>query len=227
MKNINSNLKFFVLLVFLMSTMLNCEYQETDFGYDGTIKGVIKDTEGNPVYGDILVNDIVVNLLGEGDQQAIQVRVDGAGEFMNTKIFPKVYKISITGPVVPPAELTHDFSVTNELTKEFVVTPFITPKAIKATVTGTSVDVEYAIVVSAGKSITKSEIYCSTAKYPTASIGNYGTTYVTKTASLGTSIAGTATITGLVPGKRYFIRVGSLSVGSTLFNYSNQIEINP
>lgn len=227
MKNINSNLKLFVLLVFLMATMMNCEYQETDFGFDGTIKGVVKDSEGNPVYGDILVNDIVVNLLGEGDQQAIQVRVDGAGEFMNTKIFPKVYKISITGPVVPPAEITHDFSATQDFAQDFVVTPFITPKAIKATVTGTSVAVEYSIVANAGKTITKSEIYCSTAKYPTASIGNYGTTYVTKVAALGTSVVGTATIPGLEPGKRYYIRVGSLAAGNTLFNYSNQIEINP
>jgi len=227
MKNINSNLKLFVLLVFLMATMLNCEYQKTDFGYDGTIKGVVKDSEGNPVYGDILVNDIVVNLLGEGDQQAIQVRVDGAGEFMNTKIFPKQYQIYITGPVVPIDPITNDFSTTTELVKDFVVTPFITPKAIKATVTGTSVAVEYAIVANAGKTITKSEIYCSTAKYPTASIGNYGKTYVTKTAGLGTAVSGTATITGLETGKRYYIRVGSLASGSTLFNYSNQIMITP
>lgn len=224
MKKIYSNLKLLILLVFLSATMLNCEYQKTDFGNDGSIKGIVKDNQGNLLYGDILTNNLVVNLLGEGDQQAIQIRVKGDGTYQNTKMYPKKHLVWVTGPIVNSEEIYYDFSVDVDLVKDFVLTPYISPKVISGTVSGTSVNVEYSIVENAGKTATKSEVYCSTAQYPTSSIGSYGTIYSTKTVLLS-SLTGTATVSGLTSGKKYYIRIGSLADGTTLMNYSNQVIV--
>lgn len=225
MKKIFIHIRKLVVLSLMLVTINACEFGVTDFGHDGSIMGTLKDSQGNTIASDILTNNIIVNLQGIDDMQPIQVRVKGDGTFENSKIFPKKHKIWISGPVAFTDTLVNDFSVTDMLMKDFIVTPFILPQVTKATVNGTSVTVDYSIVANLGKTIAKSEVYVSTAKYPTASIGTSDPFYSTVTTEL-TELSGSVTISGLSSGQRYFIRIGSLASGTSLMNYSNQLEIN-
>jgi hypothetical protein len=222
MKKIYSKLYHPLLIALLLIIISSCEFRETDFGYNGTIKGSVKDSNGNIIFSDVLVNNVVVNLLGDGDMQSIIVRVKGDGTFQNTKIFPKKHKIWVSGPVFPSDTVYNDFSATVSMEKDFVVVPFISPNISNATVSGTSINVSYSIAVNPGKTHNKSEIYCSTAAYPTAAIGTSAPFYSTKTVAL-TALSGNASITGLTSGQKYYVRIGSLANGTTLMNYSNQI----
>lgn len=217
-------IKHIVILFLVLITMGACQFSETDFGYNGSILGTVKDSQGNIIASDVLTNNIIVNLKGNGDMQPIQIRVKGDGTFENSKIFPNKYKIWISGPVVFSDTIVNDFSVNGTLEKQFTVVPYILPKVIKGTLNGTSVIVDYSIVANLGKTISKSEIYCSTAKYPTSAIGTSTPFYSTITTKL-TELSGTVTISGLSPGIRYYIRIGSLASGTSLMNYSNQIMV--
>lgn len=223
MKKLNINLKIFALPLLFLVTVVSCEYEETDFGLSGTIKGMAKDNQGNIVYGDILTNNIVVKLLGEGDQQAMETRVQGDGTYQHTRLYPKMHKIWVTGPVVFTDTIYHDFSE-GDLQKDFVMIPFISPELVSATVNGTSVDVVYSIVANEGKTVSKSEVYCSTRPYPTSTLGSYAPFYSTVKSSLS-GLSGTKNVSGLTSGKKYYIRIGSQAKGSSLWNYSNQIEV--
>lgn len=221
---INRNFKL-LLLVFLSAIMMKCQKSEvTDFGFNGSLKGIVKDMNGSPIYSDINSNNLVINLLGDGDQQVVQIRVNGDGTFNNAAIFPKKHKVWLEGPIIPIDPITIDFSTDLNKVNDFKVTPFISPKVTKGSVNGTSINVEYSIIVNAGKTIQQSEIYCSTVKYPTSSTGSNGKNWMTKTVPLST-LNGNVSIDGLEKGK-YYVRIGALSNGSTLMNYSNQIEIN-
>ena len=224
MKKFKVNFKILFLPVLVLMTVMSCEFEETDFGLSGTIKGTVKDSQGNRIYGDVLTNDIVINLKGEGDQQAMETRLKGDGTFQHTKLYPKYHKIWITGPVIFTDTIYNDFSEKVLLEKDFIVTPFISPELVSATVNGTTLTVEFSIVENAGKLVNKSEVYCSTGRYPTTTLGTYGNFYTTIKSSL-TGLSGTKNITGLKSGTKYYVRIGSQANGTTLWNYSNQIEI--
>jgi hypothetical protein len=217
-----------IILVVLSVLMLHCSNEKTDFGFTGEIKGAIKDNSGTPLYGDMNSNNLVVKLLGEGDKQAIDIRVKGDGTYQNMKMFPKRHKVWLEGPFVKSDTLSADFSSGVEQVKDFTVTPLISPKIISGTVTGTSINVDYAIVAGTGYSVKTKVIYCSTVPYPTGSIGSSTNVYFTKTVTLPTALSGTVTITDplIVSGTKYYIRIGALANVGVLMNYSNQIEIN-
>lgn len=225
MKKIYNIFSLPTLLILLFGVIAaSCEYQETDFGLNGSINGTIKDDQGNLVYGDVLTNNIVVKLLGEGDNQTIDVRVKGDGTFQNAKIFPKNHKIWVSGPVIFTDTIYNDFSDVINLTKDFVVTPFVSPVINVVTVEGTTLNVVYSITANAGKTVSKSEVYCSTARYPTSAIGSQTGFYWTKTVALS-GLAGNVNITGLTSGERYYIRIGSQAKGTSQMNYSNQVVV--
>ncbi|HBY54557.1 MAG TPA: hypothetical protein DEH15_19215 [Marinilabiliales bacterium] len=215
------------ILVFLSVLMLNCSHEKTDFGFTGAIKGTIKDDAGTALYGDINSNNLVVKLLGVGDKQAIDTRVKGDGTYQNMKMFPKLHKVWLEGPIVKSDTLSVDFSSGVEQVKDFTVTPLITPKVIKGTVSGTSIIVDYSIVATTGYSVKSKEIYCSTVPYPTAAIGSSTNNYFTKKVTLPAALSGNVTISDplIVSGTKYYIRIGALANVGVLLNYSNQIEV--
>jgi len=220
-------MKYIKLLILVVAsfTMIKCETQVTDFGYDGAIKGMVKDNAGTPLYADINSNTMVVKLLGEGDSQAIEIRVNGEGTYQNTKLFPKKHDVWIEGPIVPGEHVTVDFSSNQDQTLDFTVKPLISPKLNTATGSGTSINIDYALTSNSGNTVKKKEVYCSTVKFPTAATGSRTNVYFTKTVALPAN-AGTLKIDGLTAGVKYYIRIGAQDNSSALLNYSNQIEVS-
>ncbi|KJF45318.1 hypothetical protein LH29_08040 [Draconibacterium sediminis] len=217
-------IKLFVLIV-VSSAMIKCEYQDTDFGFDGSIKGMVKDNSGTPVYGDMSSNNLVVKLLGENDEQALEIRVNGDGTYQNLKMFPKKHEVWLEGPIVNSAHTTVDFSVDPEQVLDFTVTPLVSPKLNSASGSGTSISVSYDILPNDGNTIKKMEVYCSTVKYPTAAIGSRTNVYFTKKVTL-TESSGSVVVDGLETGVHYYIRLGAQADGASSMNYSNQIEVD-
>lgn len=218
-----------LILVFLSVILVRCEnYTETDFGFSSSVKGIVKDSNGNTIFGDLTANVLVVKLLGDGDKQTIDIRVKGDGTYQNIKIYPNLYSVWIEGPVAAYSPISVDLRDGTEKTLDFIVSPLVSPKIINGTPGGTSIDVQYSIEPSAGYTVKKKEIYCSTVPYPTASTGSLTNIYSTKTVALPADLSGTVKVTGLTSGKKYYLRIGtqSSSTATSLFNYSNQIEIN-
>lgn len=213
----------FVLLIF-SSFIFSCSYEETDFGFDGAISGTVKDSNGTPLFADINSNTLVVKLLGEGDKQAIEVRVNGEGNYQNLKLFPKNHKVWIDGPILKSDTVTVDFNSAKTFTKDFTVTPMLSPKITNATPSGTTIKVDYGVVPNGGNTAKKMEIYCSTVKFPTATTGTLANVYFTKTVSI-TALTGSVTIDGLTSGKMYYVRIGAQAAASSLMNYSNQVIV--
>lgn len=218
-----------LLLILSSVVMMQCEstYTDTDFGFNSSISGIVKDAGGNTIFGDATANVILIKLLGEGDKQTVDIRVLGDGTFQNTKLYPQNYTITIEGPIVKFDPTSVDLSDGTGKNVDLTVTPLVSPKIINGTTSGTSIDVQYSIVPAAGYTVKKKEIYCSTATYPTASTGSLTNIYSTKTVALPSELSGTVKITGLVSGTKYYLRIGaqSSSTATSLFNYSNQIEI--
>lgn len=218
-----TNWAFCCMLILLMT---NCQKLITDFGNTCTISGFLKDQSGNIVPGDITTTNLSVKALGEEDVVTTDMRVNGAGFFQNTKLFPKEYKIFVTGPVTMVEDtLNIDFSANSTIERDIIVIPFlsINKPAIVDGPTATSVNVSYEIIANGGKTVSKRQLYCSTGQYPNASTGS-GAFYTTKTVTLTTN-SGTASVTGLTTKTRYFIRIGAQASGATGYNFSDQIEI--
>lgn len=213
-----------VTLVFISVMFIRCEREITEFGFDSTIKGTVKDNNGTSLYGDLSANNLVVFVLGEGDEQPIQIRVDGEGTYQNLKMFPKKHKVWLEGPIVKSDTFSVDFNLQPDVVQNFVVTPLISPEVISGSANGTSINVQYDILANNGNTIKKKEIYCSTVKYPTAATGSRTNVYFTKTVSLP-ALSGSITIDGLESGVEYHLRIGVQANASAVMNYSNQIVV--
>lgn len=209
----------------LCSIAISCDKIITDFGFDGSISGTVKDASGKIVPGDITSNSFVVKAQGEGDIVAIDIRVKGDGTFQNTKLNPVKTKVWISGPIFPHDTINIDFSKTKIVVQDFVVVPFITlaPPVIEGSPTTTSVRITYSITGNNGKTASKRQIFCSTVPYPTSTIGS-GPYYTTKTVDLSNN-SGTVDVTGLTSGTKYYLRVGAQASGAG-YNYSDQIIFN-
>ena len=212
----------FCWIIFLLIT--SCQKMITDFGFDAAISGRVIDETVNIVAGDITSGILLVQAMGDGDNETIDMRVKGDGTYQNTKLFPKKYRIWITGLVTPVNDtLRVDFTTDKVIVNDFVVIPLITVNkpAVVGSPTATSVNVSYDMTANSGNVIKKCELYCSTVPYPNASTGSgpfYNTVNVTL--SIG---SGTITVTGLTANTNYFLRIGAKSVGVPGMNYSEQI----
>jgi hypothetical protein len=220
MKNIKFALLFITTLL-----LMKCEFVETDFGYNGALKGTVKDNSGTPIYADINSNTLVVKLLGENDKQAIEIRVNGDGNYQNLKLFPKKHEVWLEGPIMSIEKVIVDFTSNPDQILDFKVTPLISPKLNSATGSGTSINIDYALTSNSGNTIKKKEVYCSTVKFPTAATGSRTNVYFTKTVTLPSN-SGTLKIDGLTAGVKYYIRIGAQDNNAAVMNYSNQIEVS-
>jgi len=223
------NIIYILAVICLTFIIPGCEIAP-DPGFDGQISGSVKDSNGNPVYSDILANTIIVNALGEGDISPIIIRVNGQGTFAYTKIFPKKQKIWLTGPIYASAgdTVNADFSGGQAVTQDFVVEPYISlDLQLKSVPADSTVTVTYSLTGNRGKVIATRQIYCSTAPYPTSRTSS-GPYYATFTKTVTTN-SGETKFTGLKWGTRYYIRMGAngkTGSANDLMNYSQQIVID-
>ncbi len=213
-----------ILVTFIFIAVLSCDDEVTDFGFNGTISGMVKDSDGSPLFGDLNSNNLVIYLLGEGDEQPTQIRVDGEGTYQNLKMFPKAHKVWLEGPIISSDTISVDFNSQTTYEQTFTVVPKISPKVISATAQGQAIAVDYTISPNEGNTVDKMEIYCSTVAYPTAATGSRTNVYFTKTVELP-GLSGNVTIDGLESGIEYHLRIGAQAQGSAVMNYSNQVNV--
>jgi hypothetical protein len=214
-----------IILVFLSALFAACDYEITDFGFEGAISGTVKDASGTPVFADLTTNTLVVKLLGEGDKLPAEIRVNGEGNYQNLKMYPKKHKVWLEGPIVKSDTISVDFTNGEKSVQDFTVTPLLVSKITSGIATGTSIKVDYIITPAAGITVKKMEIYCSTVPYPTTSTGSLTNVYFTSKTNL-TALSGSVTITGLAAGTKYNIRIGAQGGTSVLYNFSNQITVS-
>lgn len=221
MKNIIKNL---VLACLFISLVTGCN-EYPDFDFDGVISGTLKDESGNVVCGDLTNNTLLVRILGKGELIPMNIRVKGDGTFNNTYLNPNQYKIWIEGPVFPVDTIFYDMKTQgNVFSQEIIATPYLAidkPEIIETT--NTSITISYNINGNRGQQASGRVVYCSTAKYPSASIGS-GVGYETITETLDND-SGQITIAGLTSGTTYYLRIGA-NVASKGMNFSDQIIFN-
>jgi hypothetical protein len=215
-----------VLIVAVLIGTWGCNEPVYDFGFDGELSGRVIDNSGNPVSGDVKLATYSVHALGENDLVSMVMRIKGDGSYSNTKLYPQSYKVSLRGPFVGSITDTVVVDLTGGRNVEhnFTVTPFLTIPApvISGSPASTSVTVNYTITGNAGNAPNLREIYVSTVSWPTRTTGS-GMGYRTVNTTVATD-QGTATITGLEPGRIYFVRIGARAAGQTLFNHSEQVS---
>jgi len=215
-------------MILLLLFVAGCDEPITEFGFDGGISGTVKDGSGNIVPGDITTANFLVRVLAEGDKSTIDLRVKGDGMYTNSKLWPVMSKVWISGPIIPAATDTVSLDLTKgQVIHDFVVTPVFTVATpeISGTPTATTASFTYSLTANStgtypAKTPSSREIYVSTIPYPNTSTGNgpyYRTVKVTLPAN-----SGTVNVTGLVASTKYYVRVGVKS-STTQFNFSEQI----
>ncbi len=212
-------------IVLLLCVTISCERTITDFGFDGSISGTVKDASGKIVPGDITSNNLLVKALLDGDDVAIDMRVMGDGTFQNTKLYPGIFTVSISGPIFKMDPIIIDLTGGKNVIHDFTVVPYITidPPVISGNTASTSVTINYRIKGNQDKVPSKREIYCSTVPYPTATIGS-GPYYQTIIKSIDND-EGAVSVEGLTPNTKYYLRIGAQASGAGM-NYSEQIIFN-
>ncbi len=225
MKKIIQSLKYLVVMLIIPALLTSCNKEVTDFGYDGQFMGKITDSSGNFISGDPNTSNLEVRILGEKDLSELIIRVKTDGTYANTKLYPQEYKVWLSGPVIPVDTLYVDLKGGKTVTKDFVVTPLLSvdPPVLNGTPTSTEISIDYNITGNAGNTPNLREVICSTASWPNTSTGS-GYAWQTKKVTVG-SDSGTATVTGLTPGTKYYVRISARASGQSLFNYSDQITV--
>jgi hypothetical protein len=221
------NVKIISVILITVVWMTGCNKDVTDFGFDGSFSGTLKDRAGKIVAGDITNNNLRVNVLSDGDLSPIIIRVKGDGTYQNTKIFPSKAKIWVSGPVTMTTDtLRVDFNERRIIMHDFVVDPFIsfvTPTVV-GTPTETSITIGYEIIPGAGISPNLRQVFVSTSPFPNATTGS-GPFFHTVSASMTTN-SGTVTVSGLRTKTKYHIRVAARASVTTALNFSEQIIVN-
>lgn len=226
MKRINFMRYFSIIIIALLISLTSCNESIYDFGFDGQLTGMVIDGNGNPVSGDVKLATYAVKALGDLDMVPMVLRIKGDGSYANTKLYPQSYEVSLEGPFIesPTDPVTIDLTGGRAVSHDFQVTPFlaIATPGIAGNPTSTSVTVNYSITPNGGNTPDLREVYVSTVSWPTRTTGN-GAGYRTETIAV-TDNQGAAEVSGLEPGKTYFVRVGARAEGQDLFNHSEQIS---
>lgn len=210
----------------LLMCMMGCQREVTEFGFDGSISGFLKDQSGTIVSGDITSSLLVVNALGQGDAARIEMRVSGDGSFQNTKLFPKPYKIWVTGPVTMQDDtLRIDLSQEQTVMKVIIVIPYLNLKkpTLVGSPTASALTIAYEISGNPGQTPALRELYVSTNPYATGSTGS-GPTYTTKKVILPAN-KGEVVVPGLSSKTKYYVRLGAQASGAKSYNLSDQISV--
>lgn len=226
MKRINFIRYFSIIIIAMLISFTSCNEPIYDFGFDGQLTGVVRDGNGNPVSGDVKLATFSVQALGELDMVPMVLRIKGDGSYANTKLYPQSYEVSLVGPFIesPTSPVTVDLTGGRAVSHDFQVTPLlaITTPSLAGNPTSTSVSVNYSITPNGDNTPNLREVYVSTVSWPTRTTGN-GAGYRTVNVAV-TDNQGVAEVTGLEPGRTYFVRVGARAAGQNLFNHSEQIS---
>jgi hypothetical protein len=225
---------YLVPLFSMLAVAAGCDDTITDFGFTGNISGMVTDQSGNIISGNSATNDLRVFVLGEDETQPLEIRVRGDGSYANTHLFPQLYKLWITGPVVTQATPQNPISVDlrgGPVTHDLTATPFLTIDRPTATSpAGNAISISYRITPTAATGVQTGGnrvAYISTATWPGPTTGNVLNRTHTITRQLPNN-AGTVTVDGLRPGRTYYVRVAARAVGTNLWNYSEQVSVvNP
>ena len=155
-----------ILMVLGVAVLSSCSEEETDFGFDGQISGIVLDQNENPVAGDASNAELTVFILGEEDRVPLELRVNNDGTYANLELFPQSYTLWIDGPVDGPSEsspMSVDLTgaaVQNNIT----VTPFLVIDQPSATISGNEISVNYSISPSAGHTVDEIKVLVSSVK---------------------------------------------------------------
>jgi hypothetical protein len=219
-------IKYAIILSVISMVMISCDDSITDFGYTGSITGMILDQNNNIVSGDNSNLNLVVYVLGEGEDVPLEIRVNGDGSYTNTHLFPQVYSIWLEGPIVSSPTDQQSVDLTGgTITHDFNVTPLIsisTPELVGSPGSN-SISINYSLEANSGSEIAERVIYTSTVSYPSQSVGS-GAYWETLTTSLPDD-SGNVEITDLSSDTRYYIRIAARAEGTNRWNHSDQIEI--
>lgn len=216
-----------IAIIYGLISITGCNEPITEFGFDGHLSGRVIDDDGNIVSGDNKLATFAVDALGEMDQTSMVLRIKPDGTFANSKLYPQRYEVHLIGPFLesPTPIETIDLTGGKKVVKDFHVTPFLTisKPVLNGTPSATEIKIDYDIRENGGKTAQLREIYVSTVSWPTRTTGT-GIGYWSSLTVVSTN-QGTATITGLQPNTKYFVRIGAMASGQTLFNHSEQISV--
>lgn len=223
--------RFFLLASWI--GVAGCDDSVTDFGFTGSISGTITDPSGQIVSGNTATVDFQVMVLGEGETQPLELPVKGDGTYANTHLYPQEYHVWIEGPVISDATVDDPVAVdltAAAVTHDFTVVPYLTippPTAGEPSAEGiaeVSYDIRPADGFAAQTGLSR-VVWASTASWPGPTTGNVADRTHTVTEALPSN-SGEVTVSGLRPGETYYIRVGAVAVGTTLWNMSEQVSIS-
>ena len=219
-------------MVFILG-LKQCQEPITDFGYDATLKGTVQNQSGDLISGDITSSATDIRALGEEDVAPMIMRLKGDGTYQNTKLYPQVYYVWLTGPFIesPTEEVEINLRDNQEVTHDFVVTPFIncmTP--VLAGPPASTISVDFSVSGNGGHFPEFVRVLCSTVNYPSVTTGS-GAGYTTLTSEVPNEtesgdMSGTVEFSDLESGQRYFIRIAARADGASAYNYSDQIRVD-
>lgn len=221
-----------LLMAVYICFLSSCTEEVKDFGFDGSISGMILDQSGNPVSGDASNSAMTVFLLGEEDRVPLEVRVIGDGSYTNTHLYPQSYSVWIEGPVDAPGQQTVDLTG-SAVQHNITVTPFMAINEPSASISGGQVTVNYQITPGTGHAAADRVALVSTVAKVGVNTGN-GPRWQTRTVSLDSN-SGTASIaldTDLLDmsaergGGKLHVRIAAKSDQSSNWNYSVPVELS-
>jgi hypothetical protein len=225
MKNII--VKKLTYLLVGMVWLASCNDPVTEFGFDGQLVGKVVDGNGNIVSGDIKSATYAVQAKGDNDLVSMVMRVKGDGTYANLKLYPQLYDVTLVGPFIesPLNVGTVDLTGGKSVEKDFQVTPLLTIPApvVNGNPSATEIKIDFNIAGNGGNTPNLREIIVSTVAWPTRTTGT-GSGYFTKMTTVSEN-QGTATVTGLQPNTKYYVRIGARAAGQSLFNLSEQISV--
>jgi hypothetical protein len=223
----NKIIKYLAIICILgLANLTGCNEPIEDFGFDGQLRGKVVDANGDFISGDNKVATYAVHALGERDRVSMVMRIKPDGTYANAKLFPQSYKVWLIGPFIGARTDTVVIDLTGgkEILKDFQVIPLlnVAKPTINGNPTATQVKIDYNVAGNGGNTPNLREIYVSTVAWPTRTTGTgigYASVNTTVTANQGT-----ATISGLKPNTKYYVRVGARASGQSQFNHSDQIS---
>lgn len=224
-----------ILLLFILAALSSCgEIDNYDFP-DGGIYGTLTDLSTNEGIQSEAPNGFNIKMFEKGGLINTPITFAGKpdGTFENALVFQNEYKIlPVEGPFFPTTD-TAVIQVGARTEINFDVIPFLTVTNVTVTPAAGQVTVTYGISrMQVGGKINVRKTMVST-------IPTVNNTYNTKNKSTNTSsiadvdlLATTFTdvVTGLVSGKKYWVRVGVEADGSGFnslkrYNYSKVFEV--
>lgn len=206
--------------------------------YDGpnaSFQGNLVSSEGGNLLTSGGSTQIRLQQIGWTSPQTIPSKFDGT--FQDTKLFKGNYKIIPTNGAFWPIYDTVTVKIDNGTKHDFMVTPYVVIKNFTATLNGTTLTLKYDITapIAAGlPTITETQPFINTTRLvgTGASIRDFSDAFLvhinkeyTDMTDADKSIS--IDVTGMLPGRTFFVRVGvRLNDSYKSYNFSEIIQID-